>query len=41
MTLFLISKVRVDVRDLGLGLGKEGLRIREGTTRISFKKGIT
>lgn len=43
MALFLISRarVRVGVRDLGLGLGKEGLRIRAGTTRILFKKGIT
>jgi len=41
MALLLISRVRVNVRDLGLGLGKEGLRVRAGTTRVLFKKGIT
>lgn len=43
MALSLISRVRASVRDLGLGLGlqKEGLKVRAGSARVFFKKGIT
>lgn len=43
MALPLISRVRVTVRNLGLRLRllREGLRIRAGTARVFFKKGIS